>query len=372
MASEERNVPNIRNKYYDKMGFRAVEEKKSMEAMLFSDTIDVKKMTTFCLKFSLPIVTRPLAWKVLLTVLPPHRVNHEFVYSMRCQQFDQLIRCLRLLDLAEPEEVDGGGGGAEEMAESGGAEEIAESGGVDENADSVTSASANIGGTYKSPASTTIPFIDGFSQKSLTFLQMYLLEEGQLGFANCDSLSSRRENRIFMRISNTMAEIYDDDKDAFFAAVCFFKILATKYDGVYHLLPDCLLKLLKQLEGDGDRLQKHLHDTQFFRQLPYAYWFRGCFAGVIPSIALDKIWDKVIAGSCMILVHVAVAILLTMKRPLLTMKTAEEMTQFLTTIPSDSAEIIVSRALDSWYKTPTLLPVIAKEDSPVIIDRVPS
>ena len=149
---------------------------------------------------------------------------------MRCQQFDQLIRCLRLLDLAEPEEVDEGGGGAEEMAESGGAEEIAKSeiaksGGVDENADSVTSASANIGGTYKSSMSTIIPSIDGFSQKSLTFLQMYLLEEGQLGFANCDSLSSRRENRIFMRISNTMAEIYDDDKDAFFAAVCFFKIL---------------------------------------------------------------------------------------------------------------------------------------------------
>ena len=101
MAAEERN---FRNQYYDKMGFRVVEEKKSLETMLSSDTIDVKKMTAFCLRFSLPIVTRPLVWKVLLTVLPPHRENHEFVYKMRCQQFDQLIGCLRLLGLAEKEE----------------------------------------------------------------------------------------------------------------------------------------------------------------------------------------------------------------------------------------------------------------------------
>ena len=61
MAAEERN---FRNQYYDKMGFRVVEEKKSLETMLSSDTIDVKKMRTFCLRFCLPIVTRPLVWKV--------------------------------------------------------------------------------------------------------------------------------------------------------------------------------------------------------------------------------------------------------------------------------------------------------------------
>ena len=80
----------------------------------------------------------------------------------------------------------------------------------------------------------------------------------------------------------------------------------------------------------------------------------------------------VISGSCMILVHVAVAILLTTKRPLLTMNSGEQMILFLETIPSDTAELIVNRALDSWGKAPLLVPVIAKEDSPVIIDRIPS
>ena len=74
----------------------------------------------------------------------------------------------------------------------------------------------------------------------------------------------------------------------------------------------------------------------------------------------------------MILVHVAVAILMTLKRPLMTMKTSDEMLKFLSSIPTDSAEIIVNKALESWLKAPTLVPVPAKEDSPVIIERVPS
>jgi len=349
MAAEERN---FRNQYYDKMGFRVVEEKKSLETMLSSDTIDVKKMTAFCLRFSLPIVTRPLVWKVLLTVLPPHRENHEFVYKMRCQQFDQLIGCLRLLGLAEKEEE---------------APQKREEADACLGATVPPRAGRRVTIAPGPPSSTPSPSIP--SKKSLTFLQMYLLEEGQLGFTDGDLLS-RRDDRMFLRIAHTMTEMYDDDKDAFFAAVCFFKILASKYDSVYHLMPDCLMKQLKQVEDE--RFIKHLNQAQFFRQIPYDNWFRGCFAGVIPAIVLDKIWDKVIAGSCMILVHVAVAILSTTRRPLMTMSSGEQMIHFLETIPSDTAEVIVNRALDSWGKTPLLLPVIAKEDSPVIIDRVPS
>ena len=63
------------------------------------------------------------------------------------------------------------------------------------------------------------------TKKSMTFLQMYLLEEGKLGFSGQDLLR-RRENRTFTNIADTMTEIFDDDRDAFFSAVCFFKILS--------------------------------------------------------------------------------------------------------------------------------------------------
>ena len=94
---------------------------------------------------------------------------------------------------------------------------------------------------------------DNGTNKSLTFHRIYLLEEGQLGFNDGDPLSPRhgcvddgdplsrrhgcvdegdpllrrRENRLFVRIADTMTQIYDDDRDAFFAAVCFFKTLGS-------------------------------------------------------------------------------------------------------------------------------------------------
>ena len=83
-------------------------------------------------------------------------------------------------------------------------------------------------------------------------------------------------------------------------------------------------------------------------------------------------FPSVISGSLVILVHVAVAILQTQKRPLMTMKSCEEMLAFLAKIPNDSAEIIVNKAVDSWQKQPILVPVVPRGDSPVIIERVPS
>ena len=67
---------------------------------------------------------------------------------------------------------------------------------------------------------------------------------------------------------------------------------ATNYEDVYHLLPDCLLYLFVQQDGVDEKFKKHLDEAKLFDHLPYDLWFRGCFAGVIPAIALDKIWDK--------------------------------------------------------------------------------
>lgn len=42
-----------------------------------------------------------------------------------------------------------------------------------------------------------------------------------------------------------------------------------------------------------------------------------------------RVWDKVISGSCKILVFVAVEILLTFKMKIIALNTAEKITQFL-------------------------------------------
>uniref|UniRef100_A0A452I026 TBC1 domain family member 7 n=1 Tax=Gopherus agassizii TaxID=38772 RepID=A0A452I026_9SAUR len=57
---------NFRSVYYEKVGFRGVEEKKSLEILLKDDRLDIEKLCTFSQRFPLPSMYRILVWKVLL------------------------------------------------------------------------------------------------------------------------------------------------------------------------------------------------------------------------------------------------------------------------------------------------------------------
>lgn len=63
MATDERN---FRSTYYEKVGFRSVEEKKSLEILLKDRPLDKVKLKQFCLRFSVPGAYRNLLWKLLL------------------------------------------------------------------------------------------------------------------------------------------------------------------------------------------------------------------------------------------------------------------------------------------------------------------
>lgn len=67
MALEDRN---FRSYYYEKFGFRAVEEKKSIEILLKEQPVSLDKLRQFCLRFPLPAVYRALIWKILLGIVP--------------------------------------------------------------------------------------------------------------------------------------------------------------------------------------------------------------------------------------------------------------------------------------------------------------
>ena len=56
---------------------------------------------------------------------------------------------------------------------------------------------------------------------------------------------------------------------------------------------------------------------------PCTLWLRQL------DLFLYSIWDKVIAGSCMILVYVAVAVLLSVRRKILGLQTREEILHLL-------------------------------------------
>jgi len=62
---EDRNR-NFRSYYYEKVGFRAVEEKKSLEILFKESPIDKKKLSHFTLRFTVPNTFRRAIYSVLL------------------------------------------------------------------------------------------------------------------------------------------------------------------------------------------------------------------------------------------------------------------------------------------------------------------
>ncbi|KAJ8920268.1 hypothetical protein NQ315_011929 [Exocentrus adspersus] len=94
MAADEKNFRSV---YYEKVGFRSVEEKKSLEILLKDKPLDRGKLKQFCLRFCLPATYRNLMWKLLLGVVPVHVECHAFVMDQRKQEFTDLLRALNVM-----------------------------------------------------------------------------------------------------------------------------------------------------------------------------------------------------------------------------------------------------------------------------------
>ena len=60
MANSERN---FRSHYYEKVGFRGVEEKKSLDLLLAEVPVDKEKLANFCLRLTVPGIYRSCVWR---------------------------------------------------------------------------------------------------------------------------------------------------------------------------------------------------------------------------------------------------------------------------------------------------------------------
>ncbi|KAF1472373.1 TBC1 domain family member 7, partial [Eudyptula minor novaehollandiae] len=293
---------NFRSVYYEKVGFRGVEEKKSLEILLKDDRLgklislfplfDIEKLCTFSQRFPLPSMYRILVWKVLLGIIPPHHESHALVMKYRKEQYWDIHHALRV-----------------------------------------------------------IRFINDSTPQVDVFLRIHQLESGKLPRNLAFPLEA--EDEVFLAIAKAMEEMVEDPIECYWLVSCFVNQLNSKHKDSLQQLP----KILEQyLNIEDNRLLMHLKACAAMSKLPYNLWFKKCFAGCLPESSLQRqvlfffflVWDKVISGSCKILVFVAVEILLTFKIKILALNTAEKITQFLENIPQDNTDAIVSKAVDLW------------------------
>ncbi|XP_067086566.1 TBC1 domain family member 7 [Osmerus mordax] len=278
---------NFRSAYYEKVGFRGVEEKKSLEILLKDNPLDVEKLSTFSQRFPLPSMYRIHVWKVLLGILPSHSDSHTLVAGYRREQYLDILQALEVMR-----------------------------------------------------------FVHSATPPTHVYLRMFQLESRTLP-RRCDTTDPDEEDEDFLAVGRAMEEIADDPVDCYWLIKCFVNQFNNKFgDSIPHL-PKSLEHYLSQEES---RLLNHLKNMGALEQLPYNLWFRRCFAGCLPESSLQRVWDKVISGSCKILVFVAVEILLSYKIMLMGMNRPEGVVSFLCKIPQENTDAIVTKAIDLWHK----------------------
>lgn len=276
---------NFRSAYYEKVGFRGVEEKKSLEILLKDNPLDVEKLITFCQRFPLPSMYRIHVWKVLLGILPPHSDSHPLVTRYRAEQYEDVRGAL-----------------------------------------------------------VTMRFVNDATPLTELHLRMFQLENQLL--PRCSDLGPDDVDEDFLAIGHAMEELVDDPVDCYWLVKNFVSQFHHKFgDSIPHL-PKSLEHFLSQ---EDNALLTQLRTSGCLATLPYSLWFKRCFAGCLQDTSLQRVWDKVISGSCKILVFVAMEILLTYKIMLMGMK-PEGVAKFLCNMPQENTDAIVTKAIDLWHK----------------------
>ncbi|CAD5126013.1 DgyrCDS14189 [Dimorphilus gyrociliatus] len=296
---------NFRSQYYSKVDFKIVDHKKTAERLFAERIVDIHKLECLCLRpVTLNHQYRYLTWRVLLGLQSPVR-GETTEEEYRKKEFEDLYRT-----------------------------------------------SQELFNTSKAEDNT----------KNL--LLCYRLKFGTIPFSwitdkNVDeNLSS--EDVSLLAIFSTMLEISENLCDSFWLATRFYQS-SKKFRNQYDLLID---KVKITMRNEDDQVYEHINSVDLIGNLPIKFWFSSCFAQIFPTASLERIWDKIIAGSSMFMVNVTAALVLSFRRPLLALKSVNDMLQcFEQQLTENHANLVVSHALDMWRKSGFRTTPISGSDS---------
>ncbi|XP_006609241.1 TBC1 domain family member 7 [Apis dorsata] len=292
---------NFRSSYYEKVGFRSVEEKRSLEILLKEHPFDKAKLKQFCLRFTVPAIYRNFLWKVLLDIIPVYVESHEFIINQRKAEFQDLQKALKIAKI-----------------------------------------------------------LDDYTKPHLMFLTMWLLRTRR---AKLD-MNTQLEiplHRAMNRMAETLWHIIDIDSyeeklvDTYWI-LCGFLDQVQRFHKEINRLQECTCTLL---EREDPELYKHLVKIEALYNIPYDIWFSSCFAGTISNGSIAKIWDKIAVGAYRILIFVTVVTLTTLRRLLMRCENIDGILDTIANITEETSEVIVNKAIESWQQSGSILTTIS-------------
>lgn len=257
---------NFRSHYYEKVGFKGVDERKALEILWHEDPLNLDKFANFALKHPIPSCDRLSVWKVILGVAPRFAKNKENTWKWKTLPYEDNLRFMK-----------------------------------------------------------TAGRITDEMPKAQMQTILWLLSQGELRY-DCKNQLSEFWPANFSAISEAIFNIYEsyermNDVEVFYLSSGLTNILRKIPQDAYN---DAVQFYHDFLSKNESKLYTHLDEIGFNYDIPLKKWFCRAFAGVLHTCALEKIWDKVLGGSLKILVFVVITLIKTSKMALQGCQTSQE------------------------------------------------
>ncbi|XP_076043224.1 TBC1 domain family member 7 [Oratosquilla oratoria] len=297
---------NFRSQYYEKVGFRCVEEKRSIETLLKDQPVDEKKLTNFSLRMTLPAAYRTLVWKLLLGITPRHPGAREYAHQQQVLMYEDLWSTLQALRLAQ--------------------EFI-----------SITP------GALALPVSE--PYDQGKAPKPRHYLMMWLISNAKLLFNPLAQLRTHN-NKCFLLIAERFVTMYKDPLDVYLMCSALWEDIEKNKAAIEGAIQDASGMIKK----DNETLHQHLMKVGFFSSNIPQSFCQSLFCGIFPESAAEKVLDKVVAGCYKVLGYVLTALLTYLQCSLMMCGSANEMCIELNKLSEKGADVVVSSSMEQWHK----------------------
>ncbi|XP_019528560.2 TBC1 domain family member 7 [Aedes albopictus] len=275
---------NFRSTYYEKVGCRSVEERKSLEILLKDKPLNVLKLKQFCIRFTVPNIHRSVLWNFLLGVTPAYTDSCKYVMTQREAVYEDLLRALQVMRI-----------------------------------------------------------VDDKTPKPKVLYAMWLLETKQL----CLGYDLNQESH-FSNVTEVLLQIFDNDIEIYWMSKGFHEYSQEIIEEMGKLSD--LTGTILEKEDNG--LYIHLKSCDIFPVLPLEKWYGSFFAGVLPELAIIRIWDKLCGGSIKIVIFVLIEILRTLRRRVLRCVDLKSLLECIDTIKDEqeTADLIVNKAIELWQQ----------------------
>ncbi|XP_055586080.1 TBC1 domain family member 7 [Uranotaenia lowii] len=275
---------NFRSTYYEKVGCRSVEERRSLEILLKDKPLNVLKLKQFCILFNVPNIYRNLLWNFLLGVTPAYTDSSRYVMAQREAVYNDLQHALKVMRT-----------------------------------------------------------IDDKTSKAKVLYAMWLLETKQLRLG-----VDLSDDHPFCDITKVLLKTFTSSVEIYWMAKGFYDYSQEINEEMGKLVD--LTSTLLEKEDNG--LFMHLKSCDILNVLPLARWYGSFFAGVLPELALIRIWDKICGGSIKIVIFVLIEILRMLRRHVFKCMTLNALLECIKSMEHDqeTADLVINKAIELWQQ----------------------